>query len=62
MTDQELATFLRTGKYEDGSEAKDPMASQIKNRFSHLTEADALAIAAYLKSLPPIVNDPAVKK
>lgn len=58
-TEQDLATYLRTGKTPSGEDAQDPMAGQIKNRFSKFTEEDALAIAAYLKSLPAVENDPA---
>lgn len=50
-TIKEIATAIRTGKRPDGRLLAPvmPIAS-----FKHLTEADALAIAAYLKSLPPI--------
>lgn len=55
---QDIATLLRTGKEPNGQDIEDPMLGQIKSRFSKLTEEDALAIGTYLKSLPPIVNDP----
>lgn len=32
------------------------MAQQVERRFSKLTEEDAAAIAAYLKSLPAVKN------
>jgi len=57
-TEDELATFLRTGKKSDGSQVEGAMAQQIERRFSKLTEADAKAIAAYLKSIPAIKNEP----
>ena len=55
---EEIANILLTGKYADGSDVKDPMAGVIKSRLSKLTKEDALAIASYLKSLPPVDNDP----
>lgn len=57
-SDQDIANLLLTGKEPNGEEIADPMLGQIKNRFSHFTQEDALAIAAYLKSLPPVANDP----
>lgn len=58
LTEEEIATFLRTGELSDGSKIAGMMGTQIERYFSALTEDDALAIAAYLKSLPPIENDP----
>jgi mono/diheme cytochrome c family protein len=55
---QDIATLLLTGKEPNGQDIEDPMLGQIKNRFSKLTQEDAMAIAAYLKSLPAVVNDP----
>ncbi len=57
-TEEEIATFLRTGMLSDGSQVVGTMATQIERSFSHLTEEDALAIAAYLKSVPPVNHDP----
>jgi len=54
----DIALMLRTGQYSDGTKIAGTMATQIKNYFSKMTENDAKAIAAYLKSLPPISNDP----
>lgn len=50
-TIQQIATAIRTGKRPDGRLLAPvmPVAS-----FKHLTKADALAMAAYLKSLPPV--------
>lgn len=50
-TIQQIATAIRTGKRPDGSKLAPamPVAS-----FKHLTRSDALAIAAYLKTLPPV--------
>lgn len=52
----EIAHFLMTGMYPDGSQVEGAMAQQIERRFSKLTEGDAAAIAAYLKSIPAVVN------
>ena len=57
-SEEEIANLLLTGTRPDGSEVEGSMAQQIDRRFSLLTEDDALAIAAYLKSIPAISNDP----
>ena len=57
-TEDEIAVFMRTGKESDGSQIEGAMAQQIERRFSKLTEADAKAIAAYLKSIPAVKNTP----
>lgn len=53
-----IAHFLVTGMYPDGSMVEGAMAQQIERRFSKLTEGDAAAIAAYLKSIPAVKNAP----
>lgn len=58
-TEQEIADFLGTGIYSDGLEAHAGMKGTVDRGLSKLTEADRLAIAAFLKSLPPIQNAPA---
>ena len=55
---EELANFLRTGELADGSAVAGTMGTMIERYFSALTADDAMAIAAYLKSLPPIANEP----
>lgn len=57
-TAEEIATLLRTGTRPDGSQVEGAMAQQIDRRFNTLTEADALAIAAYLKSIPAVEHNP----
>ena len=57
-TVEEIAALMRTGTRPDGSIVKGAMAQQIERRFNVLTEADALAIAAYLKSIPAVSHDP----
>lgn len=61
-TEEEIATFMQTGAEPDGGEAEGAMASQIENRFHLLTDADAAAIAAYLKSIPAVSNDPSASE
>jgi mono/diheme cytochrome c family protein len=50
----EIARYLRTGSRPDGGLAQSLMAGLIFTSFSHLTEAEAHAIAAYLKQIPPV--------
>ena len=52
-TIQQIATAITTGKTPDGRILAPPMPVE---SFKHLTKADALAMAAYLKTLPPIKN------
>jgi len=55
-TEEQIATLMRTGVEPDGKQIEGAMAQQIERRFSKLTEEDAAAIAAYLKSLPAVKN------
>lgn len=48
-TSEEIVTAIRKGKRPDGSELAGVMPS-----FARLTDEDAFAIAAFLKSLPPV--------
>jgi len=57
-TEAEIGTFLRAGTKPSGDQVEGAMAQQIERRFSTLTEADALAIGTYLKSIPAVSNDP----
>jgi mono/diheme cytochrome c family protein len=50
----DLAYYLRSGADPDGDYAGGMMGEVIDEGLSHLTKADARAIAIYLKSLPPI--------
>jgi mono/diheme cytochrome c family protein len=52
-TAQQIVTAITTGVRPDGRMLVTAMPWKA---FSHLTQSDALAIAAYLKSLPPISN------
>ncbi|MCO6449240.1 MAG: hypothetical protein J5I90_00500 [Caldilineales bacterium] len=58
-SDEELVEFLATGQYSDGSEVRQPMRGIVQQSLSKLTTEDVATIVAYLKSLPPIQNEPA---
>lgn len=53
----DIAYFLESGLMPDGDSAGGEMASVIRNT-SQLSEADRKAIAAYIKSLPPVEGPP----
>ena len=52
-TVDDVVTAIRKGKRPDGSELSGVMPSA---SFAHLTDDDAYAIAAFLRSLPPVSN------
>jgi mono/diheme cytochrome c family protein len=49
----DIEYFLDTGMFPDGDFVGGAMSSVIDNSTSQLTKEDRLAIAAYLKSIPP---------
>lgn len=51
---RDIAYYLETGMTPDGDFAGDVMADVIDNGLRHLTKDDLLAIATYVKSLPPV--------
>jgi mono/diheme cytochrome c family protein len=53
-SEAEIVTALRTGVRPDGSHLAPAMPWM---GYAALTDADAQAIASYLKSLPPVAND-----
>jgi mono/diheme cytochrome c family protein len=58
-TEAQIARFLRTGMKPSGQEASSLMRTVIIGTsagFKDLTEADAVAIARYLKTIPAIAN------
>ncbi len=57
-SEDEIAAFLATGIYEDGTESHAGMKGTVDRGTSKLTDADRLAIATFLKTLPPIENLP----
>jgi mono/diheme cytochrome c family protein len=52
-TRQQIVTALQTGRRPDGRELAPIMPWKA---YASLTKSDAMAIAAYLKSLPPVSN------
>jgi mono/diheme cytochrome c family protein len=52
-TSDDIITAIRKGKRPDGSELSGVMPSA---SFARLTDEDAAAIAAFLKSIPPVNN------
>ncbi|NJN84794.1 MAG: cytochrome c [Caldilineaceae bacterium] len=57
-SEQEIADFLATGVYDDGTESHGGMKGVVDSGIGMLTDDDRLAVAAYLKSLDPIDNLP----
>lgn len=57
-SNDELAAYLRDGRVANKGQAAGPMAEAVDHSLRHLTEADARAIAVYVKSVPAI-RDPA---
>lgn len=52
-SEQEIATYLKTGVAPGKTTAFGPMAEVVQNSLSHLSDADLAAMATYLKSIPP---------
>lgn len=57
-SDPELKDFLTTGVLPDGDVANKTMGEVIKNATSRLTPADLNAVIFYLRSLPPLADEP----
>ena len=57
-SDGELRDFLTTGMYSDGDVPAEAMAEVIRNTTSQLTPADLDAMIAYLRSVPPLPEEP----
>ncbi len=49
----QIAAYLKTGVGRDRTTTLGPMAEVIRNSTSHLTDDDRLAMAEYLKAIPP---------
>jgi len=56
--DGELKAFLTTGLTPDGDVAAESMGEVVQNTTSQLTPADLAALIAYLRSLPPLPDEP----
>jgi len=52
-TVDEIATYLKTGRYQGKTTTLGPMAEVVRNSLSHLSDTDLKAMAEYLKSIPP---------
>jgi mono/diheme cytochrome c family protein len=57
-TDAELKEFLLSGATPDGDAADEMMDEVIRNTTSRLTPTDLAAVIAYLRSLPPLDDEP----
>ena len=57
-SDAEVKDFLQTGMTPDGDVAAESMAEVVRNTTSQLTPADLDAVVAYLRSLPPLPDEP----
>ena len=55
-SEDQLATYLKTGQAEGMGVAAGPMAETIHESLSKLTDADLHAMAAYLKSTPAVAS------
>jgi cytochrome c2 len=58
-TEEEISDYLATGNKPDGDVAGSLMGEMIQGTsagYKDLTKADRLAIARYLKTIPPIKN------
>ena len=56
--DAELKEFLQTGLTPDGDVAAETMGEVIRNTTSQLTPEDLAAVVAYLRTLPPLADEP----
>jgi mono/diheme cytochrome c family protein len=52
-TAEQIATYLKTGAVAGKTTALGPMALVVKNSTSFMTDADLMAMATYLKDIPP---------
>lgn len=57
-SDAELKDFFLTGATPDGDAVSGAMDEVIRNTTSQLTPADVAALIAYLRSLPPLADEP----
>src|SRR5256885_3459761 len=58
MNDEDLRGLLTSGIYPDGDTPAEAMAEIIRNTTSQLTPEDLDAAMAYLRSLPPLPEEP----
>jgi|GEM_PF-122191 len=53
-SEQEVVNYLKTGHVRDKSQANGPMAEAVEFSFRYMNDADLRAIAAYLRTVPPL--------
>jgi hypothetical protein len=58
QSDKELAEVLQSGVTDDGDALAESMAEVVRNTTSQLTAPDLAALIAYLRSLPPLPDEP----
>jgi mono/diheme cytochrome c family protein len=58
LSDAELKEILQTGLTPDGDAVSESMAEVVENTTSQLTVQDMAALIAYLRSLPPLPDEP----
>ncbi|HSD52932.1 MAG TPA: cytochrome c [Burkholderiales bacterium] len=58
FSDGELKDLLTTGLTPDGDVLAETMGEVVQNTTSQLTPADLAAVIAYLRSLPPLPDEP----
>jgi mono/diheme cytochrome c family protein len=61
-SDKDLADFLVLGTTPDGDVPAEAMGEVIRDTTSQLTPQDVQALIAYLRTLPPVADEPAPKK
>lgn len=57
-TDEQLTSYLSTGKASGKGAASGPMAEAVEHGLRYMTQADITAMVTYLRSLPPIADGP----
>lgn len=58
LSDGELKYFLESGLYPDGDVTAESMGEVVRNTTSQLTPEDLAAMIAYLRTLPPLPDEP----
>jgi mono/diheme cytochrome c family protein len=61
LGDKDLKDFLQSGQTPDGDVVAETMGEVIRNTTSQLTLPDLDALIAYLRSLPPLPEEPKPK-
>jgi mono/diheme cytochrome c family protein len=58
QSDKELIEVLQSAMTPDGDVLAESMAEVVRNTLSQLTPQDMNAVVAYLRSLPPLPDEP----